>query len=140
MGRPLPRPRAKLPAITSTRSQNLEPAQVAAIADATALEYRPMIWLGAMLGLRWSEVAGLRVGRLDVLRRSLAVVEAVTRDAKGRPVFTAPKSTAGTRTLSMPQALAEMVAEHLTRLGTTAADPDELVFPAPEGGPLRYTN
>ncbi|HEX4529423.1 MAG TPA: tyrosine-type recombinase/integrase, partial [Acidimicrobiia bacterium] len=27
-----------------------------------------------------------------------------------------------------------------TRLGRTAADPDELVFPAPEGGPLRYTN
>jgi integrase len=40
----------------------------------------------------------------------------------------------------MPAALADMLAEHLTRLGTTAADPDELVFPAPEGGPLRCAN
>jgi integrase len=130
----------KLPAATTTRSTKLTPDQVADIAEATALEFRPMVWLGAMLGLRWSEVAGLRVGRLDLLRRTVTVAEAVTRDAKGRPVFTAPKSAAGARTLSMPVALADMLAEHLAQLGATAADPDALVFPAPEGGPLRYSN
>jgi integrase len=40
----------------------------------------------------------------------------------------------------MPAVLAELLAEHLAQLGTTAADPAELVFPAPEGGPLRYAN
>ena len=40
----------------------------------------------------------------------------------------------------MPEVLAETLAEHLAKLGATAADPDELVFPAPEGGPLRYDN
>ena len=100
----------------------------------------PMVWLGAVLGLRWSEVAGLRVGRLDVLRRTVTVAEAVTRDAQGRPVFTAPKSTAGARTLAMPAWLAEMLAEHLARLGTTAVDASELMFPAAEEGPLRYDN
>ena len=35
----------------------LEPDQIAAIADATAIEFRPMVYLGAMLGLRWSEIA-----------------------------------------------------------------------------------
>ena len=55
-------------------------------------------------------------------------------------MFTAPKSNAGTRTLAIPATLAEILAEHLAQLGATAVDADELVFPAPEGGPLRYAN
>jgi integrase len=55
-------------------------------------------------------------------------------------VFTAPKSDAGARTIAIPVVLADMLAEHLSQLGATAADPDELIFPAPEGGPLRYAN
>ena len=140
LGRPVAGPRIKLPRIAGTRSRQLEPAEVAAIAAATPIEYRPMVWLGALLGLRWSEVAGLRVRRLDLLRRTVTVAEAVTRDGKGRPVFTAPKSNAGSRTLAVPATLAEMLAVHLAQLGTTAADSDDLVFPAPEGGPLRYAN
>src|SRR5690242_11734812 len=53
--------------VNATRSRHLERDEVTAIAAATATEYRPMVWLGAFLGLRWSEVAGLRVGRLDLL-------------------------------------------------------------------------
>src|SRR5438132_11293634 len=97
---------AKLPPSTRRASRHLEPDEVAAVAEATAIEYRPMVWLGAFLGLRWSEVAGLRVGQLDLLRRTVSVAEAVTRDGKGRTVFTAPKSTAGNRTLAMPAARA----------------------------------
>jgi len=74
----------KLPPIHTTRSRHLEPDEVAAIAEATAIEYRPMVWLGAFLGLRWSEVAGLRVGQLDLLRRTVSVAEDVTRDGEGR--------------------------------------------------------
>jgi integrase len=99
-----------------------------------------MVWIGALLGLRWSEVAGLRMGRLDLLRRTLAVAEAVTRDQHGEPVFTPPKSIAGVRTLMMPSQLAEMRARHIASLGATAADAEALVFQAPEGGPLRYAN
>jgi integrase len=130
----------KLPPITTTRSRQLEPEEIAAIAEAMAEDYRPMVWIGAFLGLRWSEVAGLRIGRLDLLRRTLSVAETVTRDAKGSPVFTAPKSDAGVRTLAMPAVLAEMLAAHLATRGTTAVDADELVFPSPGGGPLRYAN
>jgi integrase len=129
-----------VPPVRETRSQNLTPADVGAIAAATPVEYRPMVWLGAQLGLRWSEVAGLRVARLDLLRRTVTVAEAVTRDARGRPVFGAPKSTAGTRTIAMPASLADTLAEHLAQLGATAADSERLVFEAPEGGPLRYSN
>jgi len=45
-----------------------------------------MVSLGAVLGLRPSEIDGLCVGRLDLLARSLLVAETVTRDGLG-PVF-----------------------------------------------------
>ncbi len=36
-------------------------------------KYEAMVWLGAVIGLRWSEVAGLRIGSVDPLRRTLTV-------------------------------------------------------------------
>ena len=55
-----------LPPVEGTRRFDLTPEDVAGIAAHVADEYRPMIWIGAALGLRWSEVAALRVGRLDL--------------------------------------------------------------------------
>jgi integrase len=51
-----------------------------------------------------------------------------------------PKSYAGRRTIALPPALADMLAAHLDRLGLSGADTDAFVFPAPGGGPLRYSN
>lgn len=81
----------------------------------------------------------LRVGSLHLLDRSLLVVETVTRDAHGGAVFGPPKSRASRRTIALPQMLAELLAD-LARLGFAGADTDALVFPSPEGGPLRYAN
>src|ERR1700722_14955272 len=65
----------KLPAVDTTRRFELTAADVAGIADAVPPEYRPMIWIGAVLGLRWSEVAALRVGRLRFAESRLTVAE-----------------------------------------------------------------
>lgn len=130
----------KLPAVTSTRRHTLAPDDVEAIAIATPEEYRLMIWLGAVLGLRWSETAGLRVKSVDVLRRTLSVTETVTRDAKGRPVISAPKSTASARTLAIPGTLADLLAHHMAGRGLTGAKRDELLFTRAGGGPLVYSN
>src|SRR5664280_1587693 len=70
------------------------PEDVAVLADAMDDRYSSMVWVSALLGLRWGEVAGLRVGRLDLLSRSLTVSEIVTRDEHGRPVGGPPKSDA----------------------------------------------
>jgi integrase len=43
---------------------------VIALAQAVGEDYSAAIYLGGVLGLRWGEVAGLRVGRLDLLGRS----------------------------------------------------------------------
>lgn len=60
-----------------------------------------MAYLAAVLGLRWGECAGLRVGRLDFLRSTLIVAEQRPRGRAGAMVTGAPKSEAGRRTLSV---------------------------------------
>jgi integrase len=99
-----------------------------------------MVYLGAVLGLRFSEIAGLRVGRFDLLAHSVLVAETGTRDAVGRPVFGLPKSVASRRTLAIPVPLVELLTAHLRLRGVTGAETEELVFTAPDGGPLRYAN
>jgi integrase len=132
--------RIHLPAVTSTRRTNLTTDQVARLAEATDGRYRAMIWLGAVLGWRWEEVAGLRVGALDLLGSTITVAETVIRDSKGAPVMSRPKSQASARTVAAPLVLVEILAEHLAARDLTAADSNRLVFEAPGGGPLRYSN
>jgi integrase len=130
----------KLPATVPTEVHVFTPEELVSAADALPAEYRPMVWLGAVLGMRWQEVAALQMGALDLLGRTLAVERAVVRGANGRPDLGEPKSDAGRRTLAMPAALAQALAAHAKAIGVTAADPDALLFPAPDGGLLRYSN
>ena len=110
-----------------------------ALADAMGT-YGPMAYLGAVLGLRWGECAGLRVGRLDFLRSTLNVAEQLTRGVGGAMVMGPPKSQAGRRTLAVPAALMALLADHLAVRDLTGADADELVFTAPQGGQMDYSH
>ena len=110
---------------------------VAALAGAMG-RYGLMPYLGVVLGLRWGEVAGLRLRRLDLEAGRVTIAEQVTRGPKGISVVGPPKSRAGRRTLSMPPLLTELLAEHLRVEGVT--DPDAFVFAAPDGGHLTYSN
>lgn len=102
--------------------------------------FGPMAYVAAVLSLRWGEVAGLKVGALDLENRTLAVSEQITRGKGGQIVIGLPKSDAGRRTLSMPTALAEMLSGHLEPMGPSSADADAWVFPSMSGGPLHYAN
>lgn len=127
-----------LPEVRHEQRPIVGPDELGRLADELGPDYGPMAYLGVVLGLRWGECAGLRVGRLDFLRGEVAVMEQITRGPHGAPVEGAPKSDAGRRTLTAPPALMAMLADLLARRGLTGADGDELVFPAPEGGALRY--
>ncbi|MGD0747568.1 MAG: site-specific integrase [Acidimicrobiales bacterium] len=129
-----------LPSIEGTRRFDLTPEDVTRIAAQVAVEYRPMVWIGAVLGLRWSEVAALRVGRLDLSNQRLTVAEAVVRGTGGRNVFGPPKSKAGRRTMFMPTAIADMLQRHLEHAELSDTDTEALVFTDDEGGALRYSN
>jgi integrase len=129
----------KLPAVKELRRPHVSADAVTALASALG-DYAPMAYLGAVLGLRWGECAGLRVGRLDFMRGTLTVAEQLTRGERGRAVLGAPKSEAGRRTLTVPAPLMEMLSEHLARRGLTGADTDAFVFVMPGGGPLDYSH
>ncbi|GMU80052.1 MAG: hypothetical protein AMXMBFR46_28400 [Acidimicrobiia bacterium] len=130
----------KLPALDAVRVRHLSADDVAVLAETMPPAHRLMVWIGAMTGLRWGEVAALRVGRVDVLGRTLTVVDQVARGRGGVSRIGPPKSRAGVRTLTMPAVLCELVAEHLAARGLTGADADELLFVSDKGGPLDYPN
>lgn len=90
--------------------------------------------------MRWGEVAGLRVGHLHFAANTLTVCETVVRGRRGEIGFGEPKSAAGRRTLAAPAVLMAMLREHVAEKGLAASDDGALLFTAPGGGFLRYSN
>jgi len=132
--------RIKLPTENATSHRALSTEGLHRLAAAMPDEYRPMVYVGGVLGLRWSELVGLRVGRVNILGRTLEVAEAI-KDVSGQLVEDGlVKSKAARRALGIPDQLAAILAEHLAQRGLTAADGDALLFVSPKGGPLRYQN
>jgi integrase len=127
----------KMPAENRDRPRFLSADELGRLAEAIPVEYRPMVYVAGVLGLRWSEVVGLRVGRVDFLRRTVEVAETVA-EVEGRVVFAEPKTRASRRTVTAPVELMDMLAEHLARRDRPGAD--KLVFVAPGGGPLRASH
>jgi site-specific recombinase XerC len=84
----------------------------------------------AYTGTRWGEMAALRVGRIDFLRRRASIVESVTA-VKGRLEWGTPKDHER-RDLPLPRFLADALAAHVA-----GKDRDELVFTGEKGGVLR---
>jgi integrase len=130
----------KLPQPRRTVHREVGPDEVAALALACDARHQGMVWTAALLGLRWGEVAALRLKNLDLLNATISITESVTRDKHGRTTVGAPKSEAGVRSFSMPRALCDILAAHLARMGLTAVDSDALVFPSPGGGAWSYSN
>jgi integrase len=128
----------RLPEVKPLDRPQLSAEQVVALAEAMGADLGAMVYLGAILGLRWGECAGLRVARLDLEDRRLTVAEQLTRGTHGVHFFGEPKSHASRRTLAMPEALADMLSELLHRRPLTTAKGDALLFTAPGGEPLRY--
>ncbi len=106
----------RLPAVTQNVRHVVTAEELAGLAAAMG-GYGSMVYLGAVLGLRWGECAGLRVGRLDFLRSTLEVAEHLTRGPGGRMVMGAPKSQAARRTMAVPAPLMALLADHLARRG-----------------------
>lgn len=135
-----------LPAENEQRRKYLTAGQVAALAtaaaqlpadrpqratDAAFAQYRLVVLVLSYCGLRWSELAALRVARVDLLRRRLEVAEAVTEINGGKAVWGTPKNHER-RSVPIPRLVADELAAHLA-----GRDPGDLVFTAPTGGMLR---
>ena len=112
-------------------------AQVAALAEAIGPRYRALVLVAAYGGLRWGELVGLRVKRVDLLHGRVTVAEQVA-EVNGQLIPGPPKTAAGRRTVTLPAVAAVALAEHLAEFAEPG--PEGLVFPAPQGGYLRRSN
>jgi integrase len=123
-----------LPRIERQEMRFLTPTEILTLADAMPARYRAMIVFDSYCGLRIGELAGLRCGRVDLLRRQVRVIETAV-EVKGQLIYNAPKTSAGNRTVPLPTSVADVLAEHLGRF--SGGGPNDLVFPGPDGGALR---
>jgi len=110
----------------------LSHTQVRQLADRCD-EYRDVVLFLVYTGLRWGEMAALKVGRLDMLRRRIEVAKAVSAP-RGELVWSTPKSHSS-RSVPFPEFLAAPLARRCE-----GKRRDELVFVGPDGGVLRSGN
>lgn len=122
----------QLPRIVKKRRGYLTHDQVRRLA-AGAGDYGDLILVLAYTGLRWGEMAALKVGRVDFGRRRLEVAEGVTAP-RGELVWSTPKSHSS-RSVPFPEFLTEVLATRAIGKGR-----DEVLFTGPDGGVLRSGN
>ncbi|MBE7187287.1 tyrosine-type recombinase/integrase [Jatrophihabitans endophyticus] len=121
-----------LPRVRRADKRYLNHDEVDALADACQ-DHRVTILFLAYTGVRYGEMAALRVERLDLLRRRALISESVAEVA-GRLVFSAPK-THQTRSVPIPRFLLEDLAQLVAGKG-----PRDLVFTGAKGAPLRLSH
>ena len=136
-----------LPRPTSSEHRYLTHEQVDALAKACAAppeerskhgpkedtwndDYRLVVLFLAYTGCRWGEMAALRIGNVDFLRRRARIVESVTL-VRGAQTWGTPKGHER-REVPLPPFLIDELAAHA--VGKQA---DELLFTGTKGGPLR---
>lgn len=122
----------QLPRLIKKARGYLSHAQVRALA-AECGSWADLIYLLSYTGLRWGEMAGLRLSRVDLVRRRLDVVEAVS-EPRGVVVWGTPKNH-GRRSVPFPEFLVPMIE---TR--SAGKVPSDVLFVGQDGGVLRAGN
>ena len=129
----------RLPPLDQPERPRLTFTQQRALAAAMPEPYRIMVFLGGVLGLRFSEVVGLRVGDIDFLARPpLLRVDRPIVEVEGRTTVSRGKTPGSRATLTLPPFLVQLLAQHLAVLGRNHQE--DLVVQAPLGGPVRAGN
>jgi integrase len=111
----------------------LDENEVAELATALPDRYGSLVIVAAFTGLRWGELAGLRVSDLDLLRRRLTVRSTLVEATEQEPTLGPPKSKASERTITLPRFVAETLARHLE----THPPVDDMVWTTEQGALLR---
>jgi integrase len=130
--------RVQLPSDVRSEPVLLAPDHVSAIAETIDPRYRALVLTAAYTGLRWGELTGLRVRRVDFLRRRVDVAEVLV-EVYGELGFGPPKTRTSRAQVSFPPFLADELGVHIARF----PDPEPqrgLVFTSDDGTPLRRSN
>jgi integrase len=117
----------QLPRINTPEKTALTHDQVRQVADAAG-ELGAIVYMLAYGGLRYGELAALRVADVDTTRRRLKVSRSMTAVAAMGMVEGGTK-THQTRSVPLPAFVMDMLAEQIT-----GKSPADLVFPYHDGG------
>jgi integrase len=123
----------RLPRSRRSDMRLLDAAEVAALAEALPDRYGSLAVTGAYTGLRWGELAGLRVGDIDALRRRLRVRATLIEASGQAPRLGPPKSAASERTITLPRLVVATLARHLSDHPPT----DDMVWTTEQAAFLR---
>ncbi len=124
----------KPPSPEHREARVLAPEEVERLAE-EAGPYRALIITAAETGARFGELAALRVEDVNFLKRTIRIDETLV-EVRGHLHFGTPKTKASRRVVPV----SERVIQEITRsLEGRDVGPKDLVFQAPEGGPLRYS-
>jgi integrase len=119
-----------LPRIRQAEKRFLTHQQVDQLAEACGEEYRLVVLFLAYTGLRWGEMAALKVHRVDFLRRRILVAGSVT-PVRGGMTWGETKGHER-REVPLTPFLIEELAAHVR-----GKSPDDLVFTGPHGAVMR---
>jgi integrase len=126
--------RTGLPKVPHKEMRFLDEAETARLVTATPAYWRPLVVTLLATGIRWSEVAGLRVKVVDVLGRTLRVEETLHEISPGQPLVEGPtKTPQSRRTVTYPPSVAGVLVPLVSM-----RDRDARVFLGEDGEPLRY--
>lgn len=125
----------KLPQVQPGDHRYLMAEEVGELAQAIDDRYRAMVLAAAYTGLRFGELAGLKVSDLDLLKRRLTVRRTLS-EVRGVVRLAEPKTAASRRQVALPAFLVDVLAAHLDEHPPS----DGLVFTSADGSPLRRTN
>ncbi|QKW07332.1 site-specific integrase [Streptomyces sp. NA04227] len=106
--------------------------QLERLAEAAG-EYRRLVLVLGYCGIRWAEASAIKASRVNVDTRRIRIVQGYT-DVRGA-LELGPVKNHEKRSVPLPRSFAEELREL-----TAGRKLDALVFTAPEGGPLRYSN
>jgi len=116
----------KLPKPGKVERHPLDPQQCRALLEAIPQGYASLIHFALATGVRWDELASLKIGDLNLLRKEVFIRES--------------KTAAGIRTLPLDSEDIAHIAKHLADSGRTGADDESPLFTSPEGKRLNYGN
>ena len=122
----------RLPRVHAEEPRFLSTLELGRLVEAAGDDGFSMLFL-AVTGLRFGELAALRVRRVDLTRCRVTIAESVT-EVGGKLVWSSPKTHA-VRSVPFPRTLAESVRDLMAGKG-----PDDPLFCSAEGQPLRLSN
>lgn len=132
--------RINLPKAKKQESAVLNHKELKHLVSCFDAEYQMMVLLAGILGLRYGEVAGLRIGDINFTQNELTVAGQLSRYEDRGSYLSPPKTDSSYRVIPINNALTKSLKAHIEATGRTLFDKEEMLFITNAGNPVHYSN